>query len=69
MRFLFLLIVALNLALFAFGQGLFGQSPSDEGRSGRPVFERNAQALKLGEPAHEASAAAAPSSDSSRQPT
>ena len=48
MRFLFLLIVALNLALFAFGQGLFGPAPAEQGRSARLLQERNAQALTIG---------------------
>ena len=67
MRFLFLLIVALNLALFAFGQGMFGRAPANEGRSG-PMFERNAQALTLGEPTHASATEATSSSDSSISP-
>jgi len=50
MRFLFLLLLALNLALFAFGQGLFGAVPSERGRDALVLAERNAQALHV-EPA------------------
>ena len=65
-RFLFLLIVVLNLALFAFGQGVFGQPPSNEGRSTRVMFERNAEALELGEPAYDMPEASSPSCSSSQ---
>lgn len=47
MRFVFLLVLALNLGVFAFGQGLFGPPPSERGRDARILAERNAQALSL----------------------
>ncbi|HEY9281052.1 MAG TPA: hypothetical protein VIP51_13340 [Eoetvoesiella sp.] len=50
MRFLFLLIVAANVALFAFGQGLFGLPPSEEGRTPRKLLQHNQQAVVLGQP-------------------
>jgi len=50
MRFLFLLLLALNLGLAAFGQGFFGAVPGDRGRDAVVLAERNAQMLRL-EPA------------------
>jgi len=50
MRFLFLLLLAVNLGLVAFGQGLFGAVPSDRGRDSVVLAERNVQMLRL-EPA------------------
>jgi len=49
-RFLFLLLLAVNLGLYALGQGLFGTPPADSGRDAQVLPERNAQALQL-EPA------------------
>ena len=39
-----------NLALLAFGQGLLGPLPSDQGREARMLSERNQQVIQLGEP-------------------
>lgn len=50
MRFLFLLTLAINVALFAYGQGLFGIAPSEEGRNPRQLIQHNPQAVKLGPP-------------------
>jgi len=49
-RFLFLLLLTLNLGLVAFGQGLFGAVPSDRGRDAVVLVERNVHMLRL-EPA------------------
>jgi len=49
-RFLFLLLLALNLGLYAFGEGLFGTPPAERGRDAQVLPERNTQALSL-EPA------------------
>jgi len=46
-RFLFLLLLALNLGLYAFGEGLFGTPPAERGRDAQVLPERNAQALQL----------------------
>lgn len=50
MRFLFLAAVLLNLALLAYGQGLFGPAPSVQGREQRVLTERNEQLVVVGEP-------------------
>jgi len=49
-RFVFLFLLALNLGLVAFGQGLFGVVPSERGRDTVVLAQRNAQMLRL-EPA------------------
>lgn len=50
MRTLFLIVVLANLALLAFGQGLLGAMPSEQGREPRMLSERNQQTILLGEP-------------------
>lgn len=50
MRFLFFLIVIVNVGLFAYGQGHFGVPPDQLGRSIAPRTELNAGAVTLGEP-------------------
>lgn len=50
MRLIFFLIVLLNLALFAYGQGFFGVAPSELGREYRQFQERNPEKIKLGVP-------------------
>jgi len=50
MRTLFLIVVLVNLALLAFGQGWMGIPPSEQGREPRVLSERNQQDIKLGEP-------------------
>ncbi len=51
MRYLFLLLVLANVAVFAFGQGLFGLPPSDAGREPRPLAQRNQHLVELSPPA------------------
>ncbi len=50
MRFLLTLAVIANLALLAYGQGFFGPPPAEQGRTPRPLSQRNQQALILGVP-------------------
>ncbi len=50
MRLLLLLIVVVNLGLFAFGRGFFGVPPSEAGRSGPLFSPLNAEHVVLGEP-------------------
>ena len=50
MRFLLTLAVIANLALLAYGQGFFGPPPAEQGRTPRPLSQRNQQALVLGAP-------------------
>ncbi len=50
MRFLLLLILLLNFALFSFGQGFFGIAPSEMGREYRQYQERNQKQIQLGSP-------------------
>lgn len=50
MRFLFLLIVIANGALFLYGQGFFGTPPAEQGRDPRPLTQRNQAAVTLGTP-------------------
>jgi len=50
MRFVFLLLLVLNLGVAAFGQGFFGTPPDARGRDAVVLAQRNAQALQL-EPA------------------
>ncbi|MBV2181915.1 hypothetical protein [Castellaniella sp. MT123] len=50
MRFLLTLAVVANLALLAYGQGFFGPPPSENGRTPRPLSQRNQQTLTLGTP-------------------
>ena len=50
MRTLFLIVLLANLALLAFGQGLLGNRPSEQGREPRILSERNQQTILLGEP-------------------
>ncbi len=50
MRFLLTLAVIANLALLAYGQGFFGPPPAEDGRTPRPLSQRNQQTLSLGVP-------------------
>ncbi|MFV0283507.1 MAG: hypothetical protein ACK5JE_06935 [Castellaniella sp.] len=50
MRFLLTLAFIANLALLAYGQGFFGPPPAEQGRTPRPLSERNQQTLTLGAP-------------------
>lgn len=50
MRFLFLLTLAINIALLGYGQGIFGSPPSEKGRTPRLLLQHNQQAVKLGHP-------------------
>ncbi|MFC4298736.1 MAG: hypothetical protein WBF84_15875 [Castellaniella sp.] len=50
MRFLLILAVIANLALLAYGQGFFGPPPAEQGRTPRPLSQRNQQMLTLGAP-------------------
>ncbi|NYT70695.1 hypothetical protein [Pusillimonas noertemannii] len=50
MRLLLLLIVVVNLGLFAFGRGFFGVPPSEAGRAGTLFSPLNAERVVLGEP-------------------
>lgn len=50
MRFLFFLIVVVNLGFWAYGQGYFGLPPDELGRSLAQRTQVNAQAVTLGEP-------------------
>ena len=50
MRFLLTLAVIANLALLAYGQGFFGPPPAGQGRTPRPLSQRNQQVLILGAP-------------------
>lgn len=50
MRLLLLLIVAVNVGLFAYGQSFFGVPPSQEGRSPARLSQLNAERIVLGEP-------------------
>ncbi|WP_180984173.1 hypothetical protein [Castellaniella caeni] len=47
MRFLLTLAVVANLALLAYGQGFFGPPPAEQGRTPRPLSQRNQQMLTL----------------------
>lgn len=57
MRFLFLLIVIANIAVFALGQGVFGQAPYYQGLQTNQPKEINAQTVRLGQPGTPAKAA------------
>lgn len=50
MRFLLLLILLANGALFIYGQGFFGTPPAEQGRDPRPLSQRNQAAITLGAP-------------------
>ena len=50
MRFLFLLVVVLNVGLFAYGRGYFGVPPSETGQVPAQRSELNAQSVTLGTP-------------------
>ncbi|HUH86535.1 MAG TPA: hypothetical protein VL003_00595 [Pusillimonas sp.] len=50
MRLLVLLIMVVNLGLFAFGQGYFGVPPSEAGRSAIKLPPINSDTVRLGEP-------------------
>lgn len=48
MRFVFVLVVLVNLGLLAWGQGFFGVPPAEQGRELRLLSERNEQAVVIG---------------------
>ncbi len=50
MRFLFLLILLVNVAVLAYGQGFMGTPPSEEGRTPRQLLERNQHIVEFGQP-------------------
>ena len=50
MRLVLLLIVAINVGLFAYGQGFFGTPPSELGRSYSQRPPINSNLVTLGEP-------------------
>ena len=50
MRFLFVLIVIINLGLLAYGQGFFGTPPAEQGRAGQVLVQRNAHLVVPGAP-------------------
>ncbi|MYN13975.1 hypothetical protein GSY71_12585 [Pusillimonas sp. TS35] len=50
MRFLFLLLVLANLGVAAYGEGLFGPPPSEEGRQSRRLTERQQHTIAIGTP-------------------
>lgn len=50
MRILLLLVVIVNLGLFAFGQGYFGVPPSELGRAPMHSPPINSDMISLGEP-------------------
>ena len=49
MRLLFLLVVMINVGLFAYGRGYFGTPPDDIGRSA-PRVPINSEIVTLGDP-------------------
>ena len=51
MRFLLFLIVVVNVGLFAYGQGYFGVTPSEQGRSAAQYVPVNSDIVTVGEPA------------------
>ncbi|HRL22284.1 hypothetical protein [Alcaligenes sp. SDU_A2] len=57
MRLLFIVIVLVNIAVLAFGQGFFGTPPSELGREPRQFSQRNQDAVKLGAPQEAANSA------------
>ena len=50
MRLLLLIIVVLNVGLFALGRGYFGTPPSEAGRGGALKPPINSDRVSLGEP-------------------
>jgi len=50
MRLLLLLIVGVNLGLFAYGRGFLGVPPGEQGRSPARFAPLNAERIVLGEP-------------------
>lgn len=49
MRFVFLLVLAANVLLLAYGQGFFGTPPSEQGREPRQLLqESNPQNVTFG---------------------
>ncbi|MFA5520546.1 MAG: hypothetical protein WCY98_03025 [Castellaniella sp.] len=50
MRFLFVLIVIINLGLLAYGQGFFGTPPAEQGRASQVLVQRNAHLVVPGAP-------------------
>lgn len=51
MRFVFVLVVLVNLGLLGWGQGFFGVPPAEQGRELRLLSERNEQAVVIGQAA------------------
>ncbi|HWK61461.1 MAG TPA: hypothetical protein VNT00_08580 [Eoetvoesiella sp.] len=50
MKFLFILVVIANLAVFGLGMGFFGKAPYSQGLQPNPPQEINPQAIRLGAP-------------------
>ncbi len=50
MRFIFMLIVVINVALLAYGQGFFGTPPAEQGRVSQVLMQRNAHLVVPGAP-------------------
>jgi len=50
MKFLFILVVIANLAVFGLGMGFFGKAPYSQGLQPNPPQEINPQAIRLGTP-------------------
>ena len=50
MKFLFILVVIANLAVFGLGMGFFGKAPYNQGLQANPPQEINPQVIRLGTP-------------------
>ena len=50
MRSLFLILLLANLAVAAYGEGMFGPPPSEQGRESRRLSERQQHSIAIGEP-------------------
>jgi len=51
MRFLFLIVLVANLVVLAYGQGVLGTPPSEQGREPRKLMtERNQHAVTVQSP-------------------
>lgn len=50
MRFIFLLVLLANIAVLGYGQGFFGQPPSERGREFRQLSERHQHSITVGVP-------------------
>jgi hypothetical protein len=49
-KYLFVMIVVLNVWLFAVGAGWFGTPPAEKGRATRPLAELNGDKVVVGKP-------------------